>query len=150
MSKKKRIKNRGHHSYKQTIKHSSTEAAELLRGEAKRSVAASSKLVGVMPEQMAKEVEHTGVVPFTFKSAFIIAGAILLGTILIPYGASLYGVGIGISTTASLPILTAAALACTRYFIDSSRGFCRGFVLSFVLSFAVLTLLCWLLFSKGY
>lgn len=149
MSNKKRKKSRGSYSGKQ-IRHSSlAKTTEVLKKEAKSSVANSSKLVGVMPEQMAKEVEKTGVLPFTFKSACIIAGAILLGTILIPFVSSSYGVSIGVSTTAALPILAAVALAFTRYFVDSNRGFCRGLVVTFVLSFVALTVLCWLLFFQG-
>ena len=149
MSNKKRKKNRGQYSGKQIRQSSLVETPEVLRKEAKSSVTNSSKLVGVMPEQMAKEVEKASVLPFTFKSAFIVAGAILLGTILIPFAASSYGVSIGVSTTTALPILAAVALTFTRYFVDSNRGFCRGLVVTFVLSFVALTVLCWLLFFQG-
>lgn len=127
----------------------SRKDAERLRAEAKQSVGKSVKLVGVMPEDMANEVQATGTVPFTFKSAFLLAGAILLGTIIIPFFASQAGVGIGVSTTCAAPVLTAGALAYGRYFIDSKRGLCRGFYLTFLVAFGAMTLICWLLFFQG-
>lgn len=123
--------------------------AERLRSESKQGVAKSASLVGVMPEEMANEVRSTGGVPFTFKSAFLLAGAVLLGTIVIPFFASKAGVGIGVSTLFSAPILSAAALAFGRYFIDSKRGLCRGFYLTFLVTFGALLLMCWLLFFKN-
>lgn len=123
--------------------------AQRLRSDAKQQVGTSAKLVGVMPEGMADEVKATGFVPFTFKSAIILAIAVLLGTIAVPFLASKAGVGIGLSTTCAAPILTASALAFTRYFVDSERGLCRGFYVTFLVAFAALTLICWLLFFQG-
>lgn len=47
-------------------------------------------------------------------------------------------------------MLTAAALAFGRYFVDSKRGLCRGFYLTFLVAFGAMTLICWLLFSKAF
>lgn len=123
--------------------------AERLRGEARQSVQTSAKLMGVMPEVMANEVAATGFAPFTFKSAFLLAGAILLGTIVIPYLASSAGVDVGLSTTCAAPVLTAAALAFGRFFVDSKRGFCKAFYLTFLLALGAFLLICWLLFFQG-
>lgn len=109
----------------------------------------SSRLVGVMPEEMAREVRAGGFVPFTFKSASILAIAVLLGTIVIPFIASRAGVAIGVSTTITMPFLTAGALAFTRYFIDSERGWCKGFYLTLLVAFGTTALVCWLLFFRG-
>lgn len=132
-----------------TMADPSRKDAERLRAEAKQSVGRSAKLVGVMPDDMANEVQATGTVPFTFKSAFLLAGAVLLGTIIIPFFASQAGVGIGVSTTCAAPVLTAAALAFGRYFIDSKRGLCRGFYMTFLVTLGAMTLICWLLFFQG-
>lgn len=102
-----------------------------------------------MPEDLANEVTATGSVPFTFKSAFLLGGAVLLGTIVIPFFASKAGVGIGLSTTCAAPVLTASALAFSRFFLDSKRGLCQGFFITFAVALASLTLLCWLLFFRG-
>ena len=127
----------------------SREDAERLRAEAKQRVGKSAKLVGVLPKDMASEVQTSGTVPFTFKSAFLLAGAVLLGTIIIPFFASRVGVGIDVSTTCAAPVLMAGALAFGRYFIDSKRGFCRGFYLTFLMTFGAFTIICWLLLFRG-
>lgn len=81
-----------------------TAAGRELRREAQRQTANSRKLVGVMPERMADEVKASSdTYPFTFKSAFILAGAALLGTIVIPFFATQAGGTIGFATTAALP-----------------------------------------------
>lgn len=132
-----------------TVADPSRKDAERLRTEAKQSVQKSAKLVGVMPEDLANEVTATGSVPFTFKSAFLLGGAVLLGTIVIPFFASKAGVGIGLSTTCAASVLTASALAFSRFFLDSKRGLCQGFFITFAVALASLTLLCWLLFFRG-
>lgn len=48
---------------------------------------------------------------FSFKSAFILAGAVLLGTVVIPYAASLAGAPVNITVMVALPLLIAAARA---------------------------------------
>ena len=118
-------------------------------GDMNHEALKSAKLVGVMPEEMAREVRASGSVPFTFKSAIILAVSVLLGAIVIPFFMSRIGVAIGTSTTISLPFLTAGALGCTRYFIDSERGFCKGFYLTLLVTFVATALACWLLFYKG-
>lgn len=127
-----------------------SSAARELRQEAKRQTADSKRLVGVMPETMANEVKTTaGVYPFTFKSAFIIAGAALLSTIIIPFLATQAGGSIQLATTLATPPFLAAALAFTRYFVDSDRGLTRGFFITFAVTFFALLAICWLLFYQG-
>ena len=125
-------------------------AAREIRRKAQDQARGSKKLVGVMPEAMADEVTAaSGTYPFTFKSAFIIAAAALLGTILIPFLATQSGGTIQFATTAATPPLVAIALAFTRYFVDSERGLARGFFTTLGVAFAVLLAICWLLFYKG-
>ena len=123
--------------------------ADALRRQAVDNVARSSKVVGVMPEALADEVRESGVYPFTFTSAFIIAGALLVGTIFVPFLATRAGATVGEATTCAVPPLAALALAFTRFFIDSKRGFCRGFFITLGVAFACCLLLCWLLFYQG-
>lgn len=123
--------------------------ARKIRQEAQDMMRDSKKLVGVMPERMADEVKATGSYPFTFKSAFILAGAALLGTIVIPFFATQAGGTIGFATTTALPPLLASALAFTRYFIDSDRGLVRGFFITLAVTFAAVLVICWLLFYQG-
>lgn len=125
------------------------DPARAMRKQVEGQVRSSHKLVGVMPDDMAREVEGAGVYPFTFTSAFILAGAVLLGTIIIPFLLDGQGVYIGLSTTLACPLLLAAAIAFTRYFVDSRRGICFGFWLTFVIALLAATLICWLLFYKG-
>lgn len=127
-----------------------TAAGRELRREAQRQTANSRKLVGVMPERMADEVKASSdTYPFTFKSAFILAGAALLGTIVIPFFATQAGGTIGFATTAALPPLLAVALAFTRYFVDSDRGLTRGFFITLAVALLALFVICWLLFYQG-
>ena len=123
--------------------------AQRLRKEAEDMTRNSKKLVGVMPERMADELKASGTYPFTFKSAFILTGAALLGFAIIPFLLDGWGVPISLSATIACPILLAAALAYTRYCIDSDRLFCRGFIITFVVTFLATLLICWLLFYQG-
>ena len=123
--------------------------AQRIRSEAQDMMRDSRRLVGVMPERMADEVKASGTYPFTFKSAFILAGAGLLGFVVIPFLLDGQGVSIALSTTLSAPILLAAALAYTRYYVDSDRLFCRGLVITFVVTLVATALICWLLFYQG-
>lgn len=123
--------------------------AQRIRSEAQDMMRDSRRLVGVMPERMADEVKASGTYPFTFKSAFILAGAGLLGFVVIPFLLDGQGVSIALSTTFSAPIMLAAALAYTRYYVDSDRLFCRGLVITFVVTLVATALICWLLFYQG-
>lgn len=108
------------------------------------------KLKGVMPETMAESISRSaGVAAFSFKSAFILAGAVLLGTVVIPYAASLAGAPVNITVMVALPLLIAAALAGTRYVVDTDRGFCRGALITFAVAWAASLLVCWLVLYQG-
>lgn len=114
-----------------TVADPTRKDADRLRTEAKQSVGKSAKLVGVMPEDMANEVQATGTVPFTFKSAFLLAGAVLLGTIVIPFFAFQVGVSVGVSTTCAAPMLTAAAWRLVGTSSIPSAGCAVGFTSRF-------------------
>lgn len=108
------------------------------------------KLKGVMPETMAESISRSaGVAAFSFKSAFLIAGAVLLGSIVIPYLASLAGMPVDIAVMGALPPLLAAALATSRCFIDADHGFGRMFAIIFGVTYAAALLVCWILLYQG-
>lgn len=86
---------------------------------------------------------------FSFKSAFILAGAVLLGTVVIPYAASLAGAPVNITVMVALPLLIAAVLAGTRYVVDTGRGLCRGALITFAVAWAASLLVCWLVLYQG-
>ena len=85
----------------------------------------------------------------SFKSAFILAGAALLGAVVILYAASLAGAPVNIAVMVALPLLIAAALAGTRYFVDTDRGLCRGALIAFAVAWAASLLVCWLVLYQG-
>ena len=108
------------------------------------------KLKGAVTQDVADVVsERSGVAAFSFRSAFLIAGAVLMGSIVVPYLASLVGIPVRASATIATPPLLAAALASARYLIDTDRGVCRGFFVTFVVVFAVSLAVCWLLLYQG-
>lgn len=86
---------------------------------------------------------------FSFKSTFILAGAVLLGTVVIPYAASLAGAPVNITVMVALQLLIAAALAGTRYVVDTDRGLCRGALITFAVARAASLLVCWLVPYQG-
>ena len=61
--------------------------------------------------RLAPLSRRAGVAAFSFKSAFILAGAVLLGTVVIPYAASLAGAPVNITVMVAPPLLIAAARA---------------------------------------
>ncbi len=108
------------------------------------------RLRGVMPEPMAEDIsEKAGVAAFSFKSAFLIAGVVLLGSIVIPYLASLAGAPVDITVMVALPPLLAAALATSRCFIDADHGFGRTFAIIFAVTYVAALLVCWILLYQG-
>ena len=105
---------------------------------------------GVITEDRVEEqVERTGTYPFTFDSSAIIAGAALLGYLILP--AALLGVGVEarLSMLVLGPLLISGALALTRYFLDSKRGPGRGFWVTLVVSFLALLAITYLMAFRG-
>lgn len=109
-----------------------------------------ARLVGTVPQTMAEEIAgRSGVAPFTFRSALILGAATVLGVLVIPYIASLGDVPANVSVLVAFPLLLALALAFTRCFIDTDRGFSRAFVATFGITFAATLLICWLALYQG-
>ena len=134
-------------------------AADPGRGtEGQRSSAASAahatpsrtKLHGVISEAMVDEqVKRSGTYPFTFSSSLILFAAAFVGAVLTPYAAEALGHDVRVASVLGLSVLLSAALAMTRYFLDSRRGLCRGFWITLVVSFAACLLVSGLLVFSG-
>ena len=108
------------------------------------------KLKGVMTASLADEIaESSGFTGFSFKSSFLIAGAVVLGCLVIPYLASLAGLPVNATVLVALPVLLGLALALSRFYIDTDRGLCRGFAITFVVCAAVSAAVVWLLLYQG-
>jgi len=113
-------------------------------------ITTSVKMHGVITEDRVQEqVERTGTYPFTFGSSAIIAGAALLGYLILP--AALLGVGVEarVSMLVLGPLLISGALALTRYFLDSKRGPVRGFWVTLVVSLLALLAITYLMAFRG-
>ena len=54
-----------------------------------------------------------------------------------------------ITVMVALPLLIAAALAGTRYVVDTDRGLCRGALITFAVAWAASLLVCWLVLYQG-
>lgn len=63
--------------------------------------------------------------------------------------ASLAGAPVNITVMVALPLLIAAALAGTRYVVDTDRGLCRGALITFAVAWAASLLVCWLVLYQG-
>lgn len=111
---------------------------------------ADVKLKGVMPEAAAQTVaRNAGVAGFSFKSSFLIAGAVLLGAVVIPYLVSLAGGSVAVAVMVALPPLLAGALAYARSFIDTDAGISRGFFVIFGVTYVAALALSWLALYQG-
>ncbi len=111
---------------------------------------ADVKLKGVMPESAAQTIaRNAGVAGFSFKSSFLIAGAVLLGAVVVPYLVSLAGGSVAVTVLVALPPLLAGALAYARSFIDTDAGLSRGFFAIFGVTYIAALILCWLALYQG-
>lgn len=77
----------------------------------------------------------------SFKSGLILMASALIGTIAFPFLLSMFGINYKIGIIIGNTIITSFAVAYTRYFIESKRGFSLGFFrmyILFALSFAII------------
>ncbi|MCC0630652.1 hypothetical protein IR152_06510 [Clostridioides sp. ES-S-0108-01] len=77
----------------------------------------------------------------SFKSGLILMASALIGTIAFPFLLSMFGINYKIGVVIGNTIITSFAVAYTRYFIESKRGFSLGFFrmyILFALSFAII------------
>ena len=102
------------------------------------------------PESAAQTIaRNAGVAGFSFKSSFLIAGAVLLGAVVVPYLVSLAGGSVAVTVLVALPPLLAGALAYARSFIDTDAGLSRGFFAIFGVTYIAALILCWLALYQG-
>lgn len=85
--------------------------------------------VNNMPMQ-AKKTDYD-IPTFSFKSAMIILMGALIGTIVVPYLLSLVGVAYNLGGVIGITLVTGYAIAYTRYFVESKKGYCKNFWLTY-------------------
>lgn len=108
------------------------------------------KLHGVITQDRVEEqVERTGIHPFTFSSALLIAAAVCVGGIVVPFVANRMGGDMRLALNVALPVLLAAALGVGRYFVDSRRGVCRGLWVTMGVTLIACALVLYLLLYQG-
>ncbi|MGO1041925.1 hypothetical protein ACTPEO_04250 [Clostridioides difficile] len=77
----------------------------------------------------------------SFKSGLILMVSALVGTIVFPFFLSMFGINYKLGVVIGNTIITSFAVAYTRYFIETKRGFSYGFFrmyILFALSFAII------------
>lgn len=93
-----------------------------------------------------KDIEKTqktdyNIPTISFKSGVILMAAAAVATLLVPYLLNIVGIDYNLGAIIGNVIITAFAVAYTRYFIETKRGFCFGFWRLyglFAISFAVI------------
>ena len=86
---------------------------------------------------------------FGFKSALLIVGAAIVSTIVIPMLLQFTGLNFEVVAIIANTLITSYAVAYSRYFIESKKGYCKKFwytYLIFAVSFCVIGFL-WLIMS---
>lgn len=105
---------------------------------------------GVITQDMVEEqTARSGLVPFTFTSAFIVLGMGLIGGVVLPGIAGACSADVSFTLFLTLPLFLAAALAFCRYFVDTHQGMGSGFYLTFLVCWAVSALIVYLLVYQG-
>lgn len=86
---------------------------------------------------------------FGFKSALLIVGAAVISTLIIPMVLQFVGLSFEVVAIVANTLITSYAVAYSRYFIESKRGYCKKFwytYLIFAVSFFIIGFL-WLIMS---
>ena len=98
---------------------------------------------------MMESVSYTHLPTFGFKSALLIVGAAIVSTIVIPMLLQFTGLNFEVVAIIANTLITSYAVAYSRYFIESKKGYCKKFwytYLIFAVSFCVIGFL-WLIMS---
>lgn len=72
-----------------------------------------------------------GIPTFSFKSSLIILAGAIGGTLAIPFILSLLGVSYKLGVVIGNILVTGYAVAYTRSFIESKKGYCRSFWITY-------------------
>jgi len=70
---------------------------------------------------------------FGFKSALLIITGAIAGTMILPLVLSIFGISLNLSIVLGNTFITSLAIAYSRFFIETKRGFCKAFWINYVL-----------------
>lgn len=101
-----------------------------------------------------KEIEKTqktdyNIPTISFKSGMILMVSAAIATLVFPYLLSLVGVDFGLGAIIGNVLITSFAVAYTRYFVETKRGFCFGFWRLYVLFAISFAIIGWFWVYKG-
>lgn len=101
-----------------------------------------------------KDIEKTqktdyNIPTISFKSGVILMASAAIGTILVPYLLSMAGIDYRFGVIIGNVIITAFAVAYTRYFVETKRGFCMGFWRLYGLFAIAFAVIGWFWVYKG-
>ena len=90
------------------------------------------KKVSQVSELREKRTDYD-IPTFGFKSALLILFGGIVGTIIFPIFLSLFGASQNFGILIGNTVITSFAIAYSRFFIESKKGFCRNFWISYLL-----------------
>lgn len=115
----------------------------------KTSIISNQKGFKMPVGDMRKTKTDYDIPTFGFKSALLIVGAAIVSTIVIPMLLQVTGLNFEVVAIIANTLITSYAVAYSRYFIESKKGYCKKFwytYLIFAVSFCVIGFL-WLIMS---
>ena len=99
------------------------------------------KKVSPVSELRAKKTDYD-IPTFGFKSALVIILGAIIATIVLPIFLGIFGVSLNLSIVLGNTFITSLAIAYSRFFIESKRGYCKAFWINyglFALSFGIIS-----------
>lgn len=99
------------------------------------------KKVSPVGELRAKKTDYD-IPTFGFKSALVIILGAIIATIVLPIFLGIFGVSLNLSIVLGNTFITSLAIAYSRFFIESKRGYCKAFWINyglFALSFGIIS-----------
>ena len=115
----------------------------------KTSIISNQKGFKMPVGDMRKTKTDYDIPTFGFKSALLIVGAAIVSTIVIPMLLQFTGLNFEVVAIIANTLITSYAVAYSRYFIESKKGYCKKFwytYLIFAVSICVIGFL-WLIMS---
>lgn len=92
-------------------------------------------------ELQAKKTDYN-IPTFGFKSALLIIVGGIVGTMILPMLLSVFGISLNLSIVLGNTFITSLAIAYSRFFIETKRGYCKAFWINyglFALSFGIIS-----------
>lgn len=99
------------------------------------------KKVSPVGELRAKKTDYD-IPTFGFKSALVIILGAIIATIVLPIFLGIFGVSLNLSIVLGNTFITSLAIAYSRFFIETKRGYCKAFWINyglFALSFGIIS-----------